>query len=276
MTKMTNRLLISICLIFMSLGISYSQSEEMNDSTSDEKMDTMIVEETPMNAEEQAEKVPQIKEETVEPSPSFHQILKTKFIEGGAGFMGIVLLTLILGLALCIERIIYLHAAGSTSNEDLLESIANALKKGGVKEAKEICRNTSGPIASIFYQGLERSDKGIDAVEKSIISYGSVQMGLLERGTTWISLFIALAPMLGFMGTVIGMIGAFDAIEAAGDISPSLVAGGIKVALLTTVFGLIVAIILQVFYNYIISKIDDIVNKMEDASIALVDMLSKK
>ena len=260
----------------MSLGISYSQSEEMNDSTSDEKMDTMIVEETPMNAEEQAEKVPQIKEETVEPSPSFHQILKTKFIEGGAGFMGIVLLTLILGLALCIERIIYLHAAGSTSNEDLLESIANALKKGGVKEAKEICRNTSGPIASIFYQGLERSDKGIDAVEKSIISYGSVQMGLLERGTTWISLFIALAPMLGFMGTVIGMIGAFDAIEAAGDISPSLVAGGIKVALLTTVFGLIVAIILQIFYNYIISKIDDIVNKMEDASIALVDMLAKK
>ena len=190
--------------------------------------------------------------------------------------MGIVLLTLILGLALCIERIIYLHAAGSTSNEELLEAIGNALKKGGVDEAKEVCRNTTGPIASIFYQGLERSNKGIDAVEKSIVSYGSVQMGLLERGTTWISLFIALAPMLGFMGTVIGMIGAFDAIEAAGDISPSLVAGGIKVALLTTVFGLIVAIILQVFYNYIISKIDDIVNKMEDASITLVDMLAKK
>ena len=139
-----------------------------------------------------------------------------------------------------------------------------------------MCRNTTGPVASIFYQGLERSNKGIDAVEKSIVSYGSVQMGLLERGTTWISLFIALAPMLGFMGTVIGMIGAFDAIEAAGDISPSLVAGGIKVALLTTVFGLIVAIILQIFYNYIISKIDDIVNKMEDASITLVDMLAKK
>ena len=190
--------------------------------------------------------------------------------------MGIVLLTLILGLALCIERIIYLHAAGSANNEELLAAIAKALKNGGVEKAKEVCRNTRGPIASIFYQGLERSDKGIDAVEKSIVSYGSVQMGMLERGTTWISLFIALAPMLGFMGTVIGMIGAFDAIEAAGDISPSLVAGGIKVALLTTVFGLIVAIILQVFYNYIISKIDDIVNKMEDASIALVDMLSKK
>jgi biopolymer transport protein ExbB len=209
-------------------------------------------------------------------SPSFHQILKTKFIEGGAGFMGIVLLTLILGLALCIERILYLHAAGATNNEELLQSIQAALKNGGVEKAKEICRNSSGPVASIFYQGLERSEKGIDAVEKSIIAYGSVQMGLLERGTTWISLFIALAPMLGFMGTVIGMIGAFDAIEAAGDISPSLVAGGIKVALLTTVFGLIVAIILQIFYNYIISKIDDIVNKMEDASIALVDMLSNK
>jgi len=214
-------------------------------------------------------------EETYESSPSFHQILKTKFIEGGAGFMGIVLLTLILGLALCIERILYLHAAGSSNNEDLLTSIEDALKnKGGVEKAKEICKKTRGPVASIFYQGLERSNNGIDAVEKSIIAYGSVQMGLLERGTTWISLFIALAPMLGFMGTVIGMIGAFDAIEAAGDISPSLVAGGIKVALLTTVFGLIVAIILQVFYNYIVSKIDDIVNKMEDASIALIDILA--
>ena len=208
-------------------------------------------------------------------SPSFHQILKTKFIEGGAGFMGIVLLTLILGLALCIERILYLHAAGSANNEELLTSIEDALKnKGGIEDAKEICKKTRGPVASIFYQGLERSNNGIDAVEKSIIAYGSVQMGLLERGTTWISLFIALAPMLGFMGTVIGMIGAFDAIEAAGDISPSLVAGGIKVALLTTVFGLIVAIILHVFYNYIVSKIDDIVNKMEDASIALIDILA--
>jgi biopolymer transport protein ExbB len=150
------------------------------------------------------------------------------------------------------------------------------IQADGVEKAKEICRNTRGPVASIFYQGLERSKNGIDAVEKSITSYGSVQMGMLERGTTWISLFIALAPMLGFMGTVIGMIGAFDAIEAAGDISPSLVAGGITVALLTPVFGLIVAIILQIFYNYIISKIDDIVNRMEDASISLVDMLSKK
>jgi biopolymer transport protein ExbB len=211
-------------------------------------------------------------EEVIEEDKTFHQLLKEKFIEGGAGFMGIVLITLILGLAICIERIIYLNMA-TTNTKKLLNDIEAALLSGGVEAAKEVCRNTRGPVASIFYQGLERSGEGVEMVEKSIISYGSVQMGLLERNISWISLFIALAPMLGFMGTVIGMIGAFDAIEAAGDISPSLVAGGIKVALLTTVFGLIVAMILQVFYNYIIAKVDSIVNSMEDASISLVDLL---
>ena len=206
--------------------------------------------------------------------PSFHQVIKQKFIEGGPSFMGIVLLCLILGLALAIERIIYLNMATSDSSK-LLNDVEGALQSGGVDAAKEVCRNTKGPVASIFYQGLDRSGEGIDMVEKSVVSYGSVQMGLLEKGLSWIALFIALAPMLGFMGTVIGMIGAFDAIEAAGDISPSLVAGGIKVALLTTVFGLIVAIILQVFYNYIVSKIDSIVNDMEDASISLIDLLVK-
>ena len=275
---MTARFLLLISLLFISFQSTYAQDETTTDTTMIEEVatDTTMAEENSNDTETSEKMNENTNKETTESSPSFHQVLKTKFIEGGAGFMGIVLLTLILGLALCIERIIYLHAAGSANNEELLAAIAKALKNGGVEKAKEVCRNTRGPIASIFYQGLERSDKGIDAVEKSIVSYGSVQMGMLERGTTWISLFIALAPMLGFMGTVIGMIGAFDAIEAAGDISPSLVAGGIKVALLTTVFGLIVAIILQVFYNYIISKIDDIVNKMEDASIALVDMLSKK
>ena len=205
---------------------------------------------------------------------SFHQIIKQKFIEGGPTFMGIVLLCLILGLALAIERIIYLNLATSDSVK-LLDDVEGALQSGGVEAAKDVCRNTEGPVASIFYQGLDRSAEGIDMVEKSVVSYGSVQMGLLEKGLSWIALFIALAPMLGFMGTVIGMIGAFDAIEAAGDISPSLVAGGIKVALLTTVFGLIVAIILQVFYNYLVSKIDSIVNDMEDASISLIDLLVK-
>jgi len=212
--------------------------------------------------------------EVIEEDQSFHQIIKEKFIEGGPGFMGIVLIALILGLAICIERIIYLNMATPNAKK-LLNEIEAALASGGVEAAKEVCRNTRGPVASIFYQGLERSTEGIDIVEKSIVAYGSVQMGLLERNISWISLFIALAPMLGFMGTVIGMIGAFDAIEAAGDISPSLVAGGIKVALLTTVFGLIVAMILQIFYNYIIAKVDSIVNNMEDASIALVDLLVK-
>lgn len=205
---------------------------------------------------------------------TFHQVIKEKFIEGGPEFMGIVLLCLILGLAICIERIIYLNMAAPNSKK-LLDEIESALQTGGVEAAKEVCRNTRGPVASIFYQGLDRMNEGIDVVEKSVISYGSVQMGLLEKNISWISLFIALAPMLGFMGTVIGMIGAFDAIEAAGDISPSLVAGGIKVALLTTVFGLIVAMILQIFYNYIVAKVDSIVNKMEDASISLIDLLIK-
>jgi len=203
-----------------------------------------------------------------------HQVIKEKFIEGGPGFMGIVLACLILGLALCIERIIYLNMA-TTNTKQLLGSIEDALSSGGADAAKEVCRNTKGPVASIFYQGLDRSHEGIEMVEKSVMAYGGVQMGLLEKGLSWISLFIALAPMLGFMGTVIGMIQAFDTIEAANNIEPALVAGGIKVALLTTVFGLITAIILQIFYNYIVAKVDAIVNQMEDASISLIDLLVK-
>lgn len=203
---------------------------------------------------------------------SFHQNVKTKFIEGGWQFMGIVLLCLILGLAVAIERIITLNMA-TTNTKKLLARVEDALATGGVEAAKEVTRNNSSPIASIFTQGLMRSSEGIDMVEKSIISYGSVEMGRLERGLVWISLFISLAPMLGFMGTVLGMIEAFDNIERQGDISPVVVANGIKIALLTTVAGLIVAVILQLFYNYCVSKIDSLVNKMEDASIALVDML---
>ncbi|MBN2662208.1 MAG: MotA/TolQ/ExbB proton channel family protein [Bacteroidales bacterium] len=203
-----------------------------------------------------------------------HDIIKSKFIEGGAGFMGIILISMILGLAISLERVIYLTLASSDAKK-LLNKVEAALENDGIEGAKEVCRNTRGPVASIFYQGLDRYDQGIEVVEKSVITYGSVQMGLLERGLTWISLFIAVAPMLGFMGTVIGMIGAFDAIEKAGDISPSLVAGGIKQALLTTVFGLIVAIILQIFYNYITSKIDAIVTKMEDSSVSLIDLIYK-
>ncbi len=202
------------------------------------------------------------------------QEIKKKFIDGGPLFMSFVLIALILGLALSIERIIYLNLA-TTNTEKLLEDIESAMSNGGVESAKEVCRNTRGPVASIFLQGLERSSEGIEMVEKSVIAYGGVQMGLLERGLSWIGLFIALAPMLGFMGTVIGMIDAFDIIEAKGEAKPDELAGGIKVVLITTVSGLIVAIILQIFYNYIVSKIDTLVNQMEDASISLIDVLVK-
>lgn len=222
--------------------------------------------------QEQAPASEQTVEEAPEEAKSLHKAIKEKFIEGGAGFMSLVLACLILGLAIALERIIYLNLA-TTNNKKLLANVEAALEEGGVDAAKEVCRNTRGPVASIFFQGLDRAEEGIDVVEKSVISYGSVQMGLLEKGLTWISLFISIAPMLGFLGTVIGMIQAFDAIQQMGEISPTAVAGGIKVALITTVGGLVVAVILQLFYNYILSKIDNLVNNMENASISLVDLL---
>ncbi|MDP5228835.1 MAG: MotA/TolQ/ExbB proton channel family protein [Cellulophaga sp.] len=209
---------------------------------------------------------------TTEAERGFVQVLKEKFIEGGAGFMGIVLLCLILGLAVAIERIIYLNLA-STNTTKLKQRVEDALASGGVEAAKEVCRNTKGPVASIFYQGLDRAGESVESAEKAVVAYGGVQMGQLEKNVSWLSLFIAIAPMLGFMGTVIGMIQAFEKIAAVGNLSASLIAGDIQVALLTTVFGLIVAIILQIFYNYIIAKIDSIVNDMEDSSISLIDML---
>ena len=224
--------------------------------------------------EEPVEEAVVYEEPAEEASQGFHQVVKEQFIDGGPTFMGIVLACLILGLAIAIERIIHLNMA-STNTKKLLADVEDALGSGGADAAKEVCRNTRGPVASIFTQGLMRMSEGIEMVEKSIIAYGSVEMGKLERGMIWISLFISLAPMLGFMGTVIGMIDAFDAIAEAGDVSPALVADGIKVALLTTVGGLIVAVILQLFYNYLVSKVDSIVNSMEDASISLVDLLVK-
>ena len=256
-----------IAIMGMLLGantVVYAQDEQ--DSTQNETVD--------QTSQDIPETVVEETEGLAEDEVPMHQQVKKKFIEGGAEFMSSVLLALILGLAVAIERIIYLNLA-STNTKKLLVNVENALDEGGVEAAKEICRNTKGPVASIFYQGLERADEGVEMVEKSVVSYGSVQMGLLEKGLTWLALFISLAPMLGFMGTVIGMIDAFDSIQAAGDISPALVAGGIKVALITTVSGLIVAIILQIFYNYIVSKVDSIVNQMEDASISLIDILVK-
>ena len=204
---------------------------------------------------------------------TMHQVLMQKFLEGGWGWMLPVLVCLIIGLAIAIERMLYLSFS-NINTKKFIEKFSETLNGQGVEAAKDLCRNTKGPVASIYYQGLDRYDQGLDAVEKAVVSYGSVQTGQMESGLSWIGLFIALSPMLGFMGTVVGMIQAFDQIQAMGDISPTAVAGGIKVALLTTLMGLIAAVILQLFYNYIVSKIDSLVNTMEDASITLVDILS--
>ena len=203
-----------------------------------------------------------------------HKELKTKYIEGGADFMSLPAIALVLGLAFCIERIVYLSLA-EVNAKKLMGKIEGALEKGDVEGAKAIARNTRGPVASICYQGLMRIDEGLDVVERSVVSYGGVQAGYLEKGCSWITLFIAMAPSLGFIGTVVGMVMAFDEIQQAGDISPTVVAGGMKVALITTIFGLIVALVLQVFYNYILAKIEEITSQMEDSSITLLDIIMK-
>ena len=250
----------SLSILFMAVVMILGMSSTATATTT-----------TTTNAAVSAMVAAQDEPETVE-TVSFHQELKKRFIEGGPLFMSIVLVCLILGLAIAIERIIYLNLS-TTNSKKLAADVEEALKSGGIEAAKDVSRNTKGPVASIYYQGLDRADESVEAAEKAVVAYGGVQMGQLEKNVSWVSLFIALAPMLGFMGTVIGMIKSFDSIAEAGTMEPALVATGIKVALLTTVFGLIVAIILQVFYNYIVAKIDSIVNDMEDASITLIDIL---
>lgn len=205
---------------------------------------------------------------------SFHQSLKTKFIEGNAGFMSLVALALIIGLAFCIERILYLSLSEINAKK-FMARLDEMIAEDDVEGAKTLCRETRGPVASICYQGLERVEESIDNIERSIVSYGSVQAANLEKGCSWITLFIAMAPSLGFLGTVIGMVMAFDQIQMAGDISPTIVASGMKVALITTIFGIIVALILQIFYNYILSKIEHLTAQMEESAISLLDSLVK-
>ena len=250
----------------MSLGTANVYAQEPEAAATE----GVVAAEEEVAAEEVA---PVIDEETEVAGVPFHQAIKQKFIEGGVFWMTPVLLCLIIGLAVAIERILYLSFSKINTKKFIAEFEA-ALNEGGIEAAKELARNTKGPVASIYYQGALRYNEGLDVVEKAVASYGSVQNGLMESGLSWINLFIALSPSLGFMGTVVGMIGAFDQIQAAGDISPTIVAGGIKVALLTTLMGLIAAVILQLFYNYVVSKIDTLVNTMEDASITLVDILS--
>ncbi|MCK4466156.1 MAG: MotA/TolQ/ExbB proton channel family protein [Bacteroidales bacterium] len=262
-------------LVMLSFGASINAlaQDEPVDTTAVEQVADSAAVDTVVTAIEEPVVI-ESDEAEAEVSGELHKKIKAKFIEGGASFMGALLLCLIFGLALAIERIIYLNLA-TTNTEKLLGKVESALESGGIDAAKDVCRDTRGPVASIFYQGLDRADEGVEAAEKSLVSYGSVQMGLLEKNLSWISLFIAIAPMLGFMGTVIGMIAAFDQIRMAGNVSAQLVAGGIQIALITTVTGLIIAVILQIFYNYILSKIDNLVNAMEDSSITLIDMLIK-
>ncbi len=212
--------------------------------------------------------------ESMAAQQGFHTQLKTKFIEGTAGFMSLVALALVLGLAFCIERIIYLTLSEINAKK-LLADIEKKVETNDIEGAKSICRETRGPVASICYQGLMHIDEAMDVVERSIVSYGSVQSAKLEKGCSWITLFIAIAPSLGFLGTVIGMVMAFDQIQEAGDISPTIVASGMKVALITTIFGIVVALILQVFYNYILSKIEHLTSQMEESAISLLDIIMK-
>ncbi len=209
-----------------------------------------------------------------EESVGIHQALKTKFIEGNAGFMSLVAIALIVGMAFCIERIIYLSLSEINAKK-LMQDIDQKVATGDVEGAKELCRNTRGPVASICYQGLMHIQESLDDIERSVSGYGTVQASNLEKGCSWIKLFIAMAPSLGFLGTVIGMVMAFDQIQQAGDISPTIVASGMKVALITTIFGIIVALILQIFYNYIVSKVEHLTSQMEESAVTLMDIIAK-
>ena len=269
--------LFAIVAMMGVFAFGMTQSMMAQDAAATVAADTAVVDSAAVDTaavdtavvEEVVEEAPIVEEEG-----GIHKELKTKFIEGDAGFMSLVAIALVLGLAFCIERIIYLSLA-EINVKKLLAALEEKLSKGDIEGAKTICRNTRGPVASICYQGLMRIDEGIENVERSVVAYGSVQSSYLEQGCSWITLFIAMAPSLGFLGTVIGMVMAFDQIQQAGDISPTVVAGGMKVALITTIFGIVVALVLQIFYNYILSKIENITSNMEEATISLLDMCMK-
>ena len=274
MKKKIAYLSISLVFIFLLLmsgtSSAYGQTAPADTSASVESMADSVGSEASLDEALLTDSA------TVTPveETSFHKALKTKFIEGDAGFMSLVALALVLGLAFCIERIIYLSLSEINAKK-FMKDLDAKIMAGDIEGAKDQCRNTRGPVASICYQGLERLDESMENVERSIVSYGTVQSANLEKGCSWITLFIAMAPSLGFLGTVIGMVMAFDQIQTVGDISPTIVAAGMKVALITTIFGIIVALILQVFYNYILSKIDHLTSQMEESAITLLDSILK-
>ncbi len=262
--------LMGVFTFGMTQSVS-AQDETGTDSAATEQVDSAAVDSAATDtvaAAPEEEAVPQVEE------AGMYKNLKTKFIEGSAGWMSPVAIALVIGLAFCIERIIYLSLA-DVNVKKMIQDVEDKVNANDIEGAKDIARNTRGPIASIFYQGLLRINEGIDSVEKSAVAYGAVQASNLEKGCSWITLFIAMSPSLGFLGTVVGMVQAFDDIQAAGDISPTVVAGGMKVALLTTIFGIIVALILQIFYNYILAKIESLTAQMEDSTISLLDIVTK-
>ena len=239
----------------VTTALTHSTAKSVSDSTTSD----LIVEDELLETEE---------------TGGLHKQLKSKFIEGSAGFMSLVALALVIGLAFCIERIIYLTLSEINAKK-LMNTIGSKIESADIEGAKDICRNTRGPVASICYQGLLRINESIEDIERSVVSYGAVQTANLERGCSWIKLCITIAPSLGFLGTVIGMVMAFDNIRVAGDISATIVASGMKVALITTIFGIIVALVLQLFYNYIVSKIEHITSQMEESAITLLDCITK-
>ena len=262
------KLFLILAVVVMSLGTAVAQKKAA--ASAPAKAETEVVEAADSTAVETP--APVVSETDVE-GETMHKSLMKKFLEGGWGWMLPILVVLVLGMAIAIERILYLTLS-TINTKSFIAKVEAALEEGGIEAAKEVCRNTRGPIASIYYQGLDRYHLGLDAVEKAVVSYGSVQTGRMESGLGWLSLFISLAPSLGFLGTVVGLVQAFDDIARQGDISPTIVADGMKVALLTTLFGLIAAMVLQVLYNFVIVKIDNMVNEMEDSSITLTDILT--
>lgn len=272
MKKLITLVAVALMLVFGVSNMTYAQKETVDSTAATDDVGTADTDSAA--AVDPAEIPSDGAGEEMVVEKTFHQVLKEKFVQGGAQWMTPILLVFVLGLALIIERIIYLSLS-RTNTKKLLAELEQSLEANDVEAAKEICRTTRGPVASVFYQGLDRFNEDLDVIEKAIVSYGGVQMGRLESNLSWIGLFIALAPMLGFTGTVVGMIQAFDNIEAQGDISPTVVAGGMKVALLTTVFGLIVAILLQILYNFIVTIIEKLVNDMEDSTISFMDIVYK-
>ena len=270
---MMKRMMIMVVMALMVCGLQLSAQEDSAAMLTVEQMDTAAQDASSVGELTGPEDMTDIGE-MADSGVGIRTQLKTKFVEGSAGFMSLVALALVLGLALCIERIIYLTLS-EVNTKRLLSDVEKKVEKGDVEGAKTICRDTRGPVASICYQGLMHIDEEMDALERSVMNYGSVQSAKLEKGCSWIKLFIAIAPSLGFLGTVIGMVMAFDQIQEAGDIGPTIVAEGMKVALITTIFGIIVALILQVFYNFILSKIEHLTSQMEESAVSLLDMIMK-